>query len=99
MILLAHDENGKPTKAGEKVASKVIKGVPTIEDGKTKRLAQFATGKTLPITIGAYKPPKPVMRIKAQDLLIFQVVNNLTDSVTKHLATHMAPAHEQFFNN
>ena len=86
IISLTHDENGKPNEIGEKIAARVIKGMEASEDGKTILLAQLATGKKLPITLG-HANAKPRMRIKAKDLLKFQIVNNLTDTTTKKLAT------------
>ena len=53
----------------------------------TIRLSLPGTGKKLPVTKGAAKPKSTTMKIKARDLLKFQILNNLTDSTTKHLAT------------
>ena len=65
---LTHDEQGKPNKIGEKVASKVVKGMDPSPNG-TIRLSLPGTGKKLPITKGAAKPGQPRMKIKVQDLL------------------------------
>ena len=86
IINLTHDEEGKPNKTGEKVASKVVKGMDPSPNG-TIRLSLPGTGKKLPVTKGAAKPKLTSAKIKASDLLKFQIVNNLTDSTTKHLAT------------
>ena len=53
----------------------------------TVRLSLPGTGKKLPITKGAAKPEQLTMKIKVKNLLKFQIVNNLTDSTTKQLAT------------
>ena len=53
----------------------------------TIRLSIQGTGKKLPVTKGVSKAKSPVMKIKVKDLLKFQIVNNLTDSTTKHVAT------------
>ena len=53
----------------------------------TIRLSLPRTGKKLPVIKGVAKPKLSVMKIKASDLLKFQIVNNLTDSTTKLLAS------------
>ena len=72
---LTHDEQGRPNKTGEKIAGKVIKGMDPSPKG-TIRLSLPGTGKTIPITKGAAKPIEPVMKIKAKDLLKFQILSN-----------------------
>ena len=86
ILSLTHDEEGKPNKTGEKIAGKVLKGMDPSPNG-TIRLSLPGTGKKLPVTKGAAKPKSTTMKIKARDLLKFQILNNLTDSTTKHLAT------------
>ena len=86
IISLTHNEEGKPNRTGEKIASKVIKGMDPYPQG-TIRFSLPGTGKKLPVTKGAAKPEQPKMKIKVRDLLKFQIVNNLTDSTTKQLAT------------
>ena len=47
IISLTHDEQGNPTKTGEKIASKVLKGMDPSPNG-TIRLSLAGTGKKLP---------------------------------------------------
>ena len=53
----------------------------------TIRLSLSGTMKKLPVTKGATQLKLTATKIKARDLLKFHIVNNLTDSTTKHLAT------------
>ena len=86
ILSMTLDEQGKPNKTGEKIAGKVVKGMDPSPNG-TIRLSLPGTGKKLPVTKGAAKPKLPTEKIMVKDLLKFQLVNNLTDSTTKQLAT------------
>jgi hypothetical protein len=70
---------------GEKVTAKVLKGMEVSPTTKTIRLAQLSTGQKLPLTLGA--GILPGKKIKARDLFKFQVLNNITDTATKNIAT------------